>query len=219
MSINYIGGATASSVAATVTTLTVSYAPTQGNMVVLGIAFGSGISGLVCVDSNGNVMTFVGQINNTAVFMGVADVGVVSYTFNWVTARKSSCAIAEYQGWSGIGIISNTANLGASTTFSLTTTTGFINSLIIGVIGGSVSNLVYTATTGTIRQQVTGGAGAANNVCIIDNYGTVVGSSVTVAGNISASAQAYELEVELYPGQPITEASSNDDQWLGGEMY
>lgn len=220
MSVTYVNGATVTSGASIVTTLTVNYAPIPNNMVLLGISLSGAATNLVCTDSNGNILNLANPLfGNGALFYGFAAPGITSYTITWTTGRKASIGVVEYSGCRGVGNTGNILQTGLSSNFSLTTSTGYYYSVIVGLISSAVSNLTFTQTSGTIEQQITGGAGNANNVVLMDNTAAAPGSSVVLSGTISTAAACFEQEVELYPGQPITEASSSDDQWLGGDEY
>lgn len=221
MSVNYVGGNTATSGLGTGTSQVINYTPIPGNTIVIAVSFGGAVSNLSCVDNNGNVVNLVAfQGGNNAMFVDTAVAGATSYTVTWTTTRKSSIAAVEYSGVYGLGVV-NTGSTVASGTFTFGTVIGYNNSLVVAsIVSPSTSAITFTATQGTIRQQVNGGATSTNSLCVIDNLGAVTGNTVTVAGTVSTNTSTQDVAQELFPPQQSFVSSvTADDQWLGGDEY
>src|SRR5271166_1121671 len=104
MAVGYIGGTTTS--ATTGTTLTLTYTPTVGNMLVISVKGAGSPAAAACKDNNGN---WLGQ--NTSgggglcyAFTAPACTGATSYVITGLTSGVNVATLAEYSGvWGGIG--------------------------------------------------------------------------------------------------------------------
>jgi hypothetical protein len=197
-SVAYVGGATASNSGTAGTSLTVTYSPTAGNQVVLGIMFAAAVTSLSCADQNSNALTLNTHENNAYEFYGTAIAGATSFKCQWTTSAKASEAVAEYSGVVGVG--TNGINSGSSTSSSISVTTTKSNSFIVAIFGNGV-NATYTATSGNLRQNISGGAGNSNAVAIMDNTAAIAGTSVTDTATVPTGAW-NAVGLELYPTQP-----------------
>jgi hypothetical protein len=181
----------------------VTYSPTQGNMVVLGVSFPSGdSSGVTCKDQSGNPLALNTDIIGTPVggpdiweFYGFAVAGASTYTVTNLSGfTPNAIVIGEYANVSSVGA-SNTAQGATGSnpeTVSLTTTG--TSSFMVAVIG-SITATPQTSNTGTIRVQTSSGQGP---LALVDNTVTSP-SSVTCAVNGTGSpVQAWgAVAVEL----------------------
>src|ERR1700734_241566 len=195
MGIGYVNGASAETAAASA--LTVTYNPTIGNEIVVGIMFNGSVTGLTCKDNNSNALTLVTNKNNCYQFQGKAITGTTGYTFSWTTPRAASAAVAEYSGVIGIG--TNNTNSGSTAPANLSVVTTKVNSVVVGVfgIGGNVTS--FPAATGNIRLHNTAGAGNASSICLADNTGITASTNVTVAVSGTTTLNWNGVGVEVYP--------------------
>lgn len=192
MAIAFVSGATTGTTSA-VTTLSVTYAPTAGNIVIVTVGT-SGTSAMTCADSSNNPLTPGPSKTNTVIcntFYYTAASGITGFTASWTTGSPVNIAVAEYSGVSSVNanLAGNTAS-GTSTTATITVTTQDSNDWIVG---GEVSNTqVITQTVGTARETI---GTAAPKLKIADNTVAAAGA-VSLTGTLTSAAWAIAV-IEL----------------------
>ena len=216
MAIAYVGGAN-NSATTSVTTITATYSPTAGNMVVLGVAFpATPGSSPVVKDNLGNTLT-PGPSQGTAPYVytfaqSPVPSGVTGYTATWTGGQNAGIAVAEYSGPAGSGVdvshgIATTAVNSASC--SLSVTLDAANDFVVmaacsygGTLTTSVGNQRQQTTTGGVRitlQDNTGtttGASVANT-CTQASANWICAAAVTVGGpGLSRANQDLQLVIK-----------------------
>jgi hypothetical protein len=181
MAIAYISGAN-NSATTSVTTITATYSPTAGNMVVVGVAFpATPGSSPVVKDNLGNTLT-PGPSQGTAPYIytfaqSPAPSGVTGYTATWTGGQNAGIAVAEYSGPanSGVDVTHGIATTAVnSTSASLSVPLDGANDFVVMVACSISGNL--TTSVGNQRQQATTGG---IRITLQDNTGTTAGASVT----------------------------------------
>ena len=186
--------------ASTGTAATMTYAAVNGNAVLLGVQFSAAIAGPTCVDNNAHPLANLITNGNERVFVGVASAGVTGYTLSWTNAVKYAACLGEYSGNNPTAPIGAAAIATAtSTTPSIGLTTQDNGSWLIAFFGGG-ANLTYTASLGTIRSQITGGA-AATSMCLVDNPAPIPNNSQVTATALQLNNQWFAAGLELFPPQ------------------
>jgi len=210
MAIAFIA-ATASSSAATVgTAFTVTYSPTNGNKIVLGGSFSGTIGNPTCTDNNANALTLIATAGagHMVQFYGTASSNPTAYTLNWVTSSKASAILGEYAGPTSSGAVATASATSTTPTVSLIETGA--NSFNVAVIM-SQGNVTFTQATGTLRGQVSAGAGNANSIALVDNSGLSAGNTITCACTVSNTTW-FAAGLEIIPPAGGGGGGSN---WLG----
>lgn len=220
MAIAFVNGAT-NETASTVSTLTVTYSPTKGNTVVVGVSLvKTGLTSIVCKDNFGNslglgaVKVTGGNPTSVLFYYIVPQTGVTGFTATWNTTSAVSMAAVEYSGVVSIkGLPGNTAT-GAATAPTITVNTEDNNDWVVGVI---VGNAALTLSTGNSRES--SALPAANRILIADNTVATAGS-VTIACSATVAEWAItliELKLVSFLFQPDAEETiqSTDQQMRG----
>lgn len=191
MAIAFVNAASKATASA-VTTITTTYAPTAGNIVIGAIAF-SGAPGTISMsDSASNALTAGPTVSTLFGFFYTASAGVTNFVANWTNSVNANMAIQEYSGVVG-GVnasLSGNTSSGTSTTPSISPSTQDSNDWIVAQAG---SAQLTTITTGTQRVQV--GTGSAK-LTSGDNTAASAGP-VTVAGTLAASVAWGMIAMEL----------------------
>ena len=173
---NDIGGAAG--------TLTISYSPTAGNTVVIGVDSFAGTPSLS--DNKSTVYASLASNSNATLYgyIGVPS-GITTYSITGIT--YSSACVYEYSGVVHFGSIPVTyTHLYASSyTATLSSTTG-ANNYLIAAVGAGYNN-TYTASTGTIRISHNR-SGGGTSMAIQDNTTASSGASITVAGTATGTS-------------------------------
>lgn len=190
------------------TSITVIYSPTAGNFVTLGLVLATtASSGFSCADNHSNPVALIasepaGSANAQGVlFTGKVITGAGSYKCQWTTNSKASLLIAEYSGVSGVGT-QNTGN-GTSSNPGINLISTKVNSFSVGLFGDAAATS-YTAGTGHLRAQESGGAGNGNSGALVDGAGTNIGTTINT-GVLPSVTSWYALAVELYPPQSTSQ--------------
>src|ERR1700752_3933486 len=101
VAIAQVGGANNNS-AVGVTTLSVNYTPTNGNIIVLFFNASAGITNLTVQDNN-SVALGAGPIQgNLSCWFYTVSGGPTSFTASWTTSVQCSIAVEEYSGAAGV---------------------------------------------------------------------------------------------------------------------
>jgi len=194
----YKGSAAANLAATAGASLTVTYTPTAGNLVVAGIQFSVTPSAVTCKDQNGNALALVTNKTFNYLFQGVAVTGATSYKFSWTTTSKAAGFVGEYTGVKGVG--TNASGNGSSTAETLSLTTTKTDSFMVCSVGVA-ANVTYTLVTGkAIRIQNTSGTGNNSAIALVDNTTISSGTSLTCATSSATGAWSV-MGVEIYPRQ------------------
>lgn len=208
--ITYIGSA--APVTGSGANTTITYSPTAGNTVVIGVGTSTNsgaISG--CLDNNFNLLlnpTLI--VNNTGtlfVVYGTAITGATSYTCYWINSTLNIITIAEYSGVVSINSSpTNSTGSGASSTPATVSPIPTVaQDLMVGVFHSN------TASGGWTAPGSAGGGGYINGIPVqikstasgaiaevIGVSGATVLSSVPL--NVGTTASAWEgLAIELSP--------------------
>ncbi len=185
MAIAFISGAINNG--AGVQTVSVTYSPTAGNLVIVSLGFTVTPSNVTCLDNFNNPLTAGPSLTATitgACFYYTAAAGVTSFTASWTTASGVNIACAEYSGVLGgvnKNLAGNTAS-GTSATATITVTTEDSNDYIVGALVSNVN--VITMTVGTLRENA---PAAAAKLKIADNTVASPGA-VTLTGTLTSAA-------------------------------
>jgi len=212
MAIAFVGGANSGGTAAGVTTDSVTYTPTTGHIVVVGvitaIAANGTFSNMVVKDSN-NVPLLVGpSFQNTAVgtttdtaslfYYTVPASAPTSFTATWVTTANASVMVAEYSGVTSVLNSSGNVNSGVSSPSTITVTTSAANDFVVALL--SSLNALATISSGNTRESI--GTGTCRGI-LGDNTAASIGSAVTVSATFTGaqgwSAAALELRTVAFP--------------------
>jgi len=207
MAIAFVNGGNNGS-ASTVSTISVTYSPTQGNTVVVLLSINAGATGITVVDSNSAGLTLgPSQVAGTVeqAYYYTAGSGVTSFTASWTTAAQCNMVVLEYSGVGSVNAgLTGNVTTGSSATASGTVTTQDNNDWITGAI---VSVNPVTVTAGNLRKSAVVGN--------LKTYG--VDNTVATAGSVSltgtlTSAGWIVLIIELrVPGSTGGGGTSN---WL-----
>lgn len=186
MAIAFVNGAINNG--AGVTTVSVTYAPTAGNTVVVTLGFTVAVTNLTCTDSSFNPLAAGPSRTNgitSACFYYTAASGVTGFTASWTTASGVNIAVAEYSGVQSVNAaLAGNAASATSATATITVTTEDNNDFIVASI---VSNAnVVTITVGTLRENA---ASAGAKLKIADNTVASAGA-VTITGTLTSAAWA-----------------------------
>lgn len=196
MAIAFVSGAVNES-GSVVSTLSVSYSPTNGNVVIVGVSVvKTGLTSITCKDNFGNslglgaIRVTAGNPTSVLFYYVVPSTGVTTFTATWNTTSAVSMAVVEYSGVSSIkGLPGNTAT-GAGTTPTITVTTEDNNDWVVTII---VGNAALTLSTGNSRES--SALPSANRILVADNTVATAGS-VTVACSATVTEWAITL-IEL----------------------
>jgi len=193
MAIAAVGGANNNS-AVNVHTLTVTYTPTNGNWLVLGMSTGATITGLTVKDNNNVVLTTGPTINNARLFYYQVTGSPTSFTATWTNDVQVSMAVEEYSG--AVGVDANTSRTtftaqGSGTSESLTISILQPNNFIV-VLLADTSN-TQTGTVGNVRQQTTA---SSARIALMDNTSGSAGN-VTCTATTGASSGWSAVGLEL----------------------
>lgn len=210
------------------TTATITYTPTAGNMVVVGLQTSAAITAVTVKDQNGNALTAsthqnpTGGTTQTYLFYGFAVPGATSYVFAWTTAVNATVILAEYANIARVGAQSGKTN--ASTTQTTTTLMTSPISWVVSVFGNTVASgaSTYTATSPNVLDIQSAGGAAQECLCIAHNPTVTTNANltntVTFAGTVSgANGIALELipavvtvgvNVASIGGSPVSTAAS-----------
>ena len=178
MSVAAVGGA-ANVSAVAVTTLTVTYAPTAANVVVVFVNTSAVVTGLVVKDSAGNTLqqpsvpTVAGTgVNLAAFFQLNVPAGITGYTATWTGAAQVSIGVEEYSNAGNTAEVgaNSTAAQGAGTTGSVTQTLAKANNFLVA---GAAAAVTMTASAGSTQRQQTTTSTA--RLTILDNTSAVLG--------------------------------------------
>lgn len=187
--------------------LTLTYTPTAGNQIVVGIDFDLGFSDpgtVTCTDNNSNSLTLNTSLanpsgNNTKMwqFYGVAISGATSYKFSWTGGNALfQGVLGEWSGVTGIGTKGTTA-MGTGATQSITVSEVGGNSWIVVVFDDQ--NAGGTISTGTLREQ---GENSVDNIFLVDST-TATCAGTTTGNGSSIPWGAIALELLSRPIVPI----------------
>src|SRR5271166_4469803 len=209
MAVAYIGGANNS--AASGTTISGTYSPTQGNIVIVYVTVGGAVTGISVQDNNGNylvpgptgsstlqVAAGTGQLY---AFWGLAAAGATSYTANWTTSEVSAITIGEYSGVMSLYFLPGTTGYfatGTSTTAALTLHTLDPNDWLVGGVANNSTD-AFTSIAGTNLRQNSGTG--QTTVCALLDSGVVaaVNTNQTVNATVAASVAWGGLLFVLRP--------------------
>jgi hypothetical protein len=220
MYITYINSAGANSGSSTVSSQTVNYSPTPGNLIAVCLDVVSTITGLACADNNGNgLVQLTGGGTARFMFYGIAQPGATSYTVTWTTNVKASMIVGEYSGGSTIGV-TNQASSGTSTSPALTVTPLSTSSLIIAMIGYTSPTItVGPPQQGTVR--LTENNPSANaSVALIDVISNGAGVATTVSATLSSSVGWGMYGFEFVPNLLFTPPTiTSEFHWGGGDGW
>jgi hypothetical protein len=200
MAISAVGGATNNS-ATNVNTLSVTYAPTNGNWLVLGMATSGTITGLTVTDSNNVALTPGPVLNNARLFYYQVTGGPASFTASWTNNVQVSMAVEEYSLPAGGGVnwkstFNNSS--GGSTTETLTFAILQPNNWIVCLFADTSNT--QTGTVGNLRQQTTA---SSARIALMDNTSASAGNVTCTCTTVSSSGySAVGLELGG-PGQVI----------------
>lgn len=171
MGINYIGGATNTALSAT--SVSVTYSPTAGNIVMVFVAFGNSVvsnsppSGINVVDSASHSLTvgpalveatdFTGGLYGVVSFYYSAVAGITGFTANWTNASLGvTIGVVEYSGNNGVN--ANLANnTGTTSTAFLTVALDDSNDFFVGALAATAISTL-SLTTGNQREIVSPGS-------------------------------------------------------------
>lgn len=214
MSIAWVGGTSNS--AASAATITATYSPTAGNMVIVFVTVGGSVTGLSVQDNNGNYLGPGPVVNTSQVpvaagtgfmyaFWAVAVTGATSYVANWTTSQVSSIVVGEYSGVGAILLTLATNNAtGTSTTAGITPTTTDTNAVLVCGIANN-STVGFSAVGGSNLRENSGNAHAAV-CCLVDSGAVAINTAQLVKATQGSSVAFGILAFELRPfaGQPYT---------------
>ncbi len=200
MSISFQGGT--SNTAASAATITATYSPTAGNLVVIFVTVGGAVSNMTVVDNTGNAVfagtTINGSFPNTAgtgyiyAFCGVAIAGATSYTVTWTTSQVSSIVLGEYSGVEAVYLgIPGTSPLYYNTGTSTTASLGALPTLDNGdwVVGGMANNSTAALSAIAVSNIRQNSGTARTAVCCLADSGAVAtaNTSQTLQATVGSS--------------------------------
>lgn len=188
MAVLQVGGATNNS-ASGVTTLSVTYSPTNGNTVVLFVNTGGAVTALTVQDSGSHALSAGPVQGNLACFYYTAGAGVTSFTASWTTSQQVGIALEEYSGASVNTSFSSNHASGFSASDTISIPIVVANNWIVSALASANT---ITGTVGNQRQQITA---STARITIVDNTSASIGN-VTCTGTLtSASWAAVGLEL------------------------
>jgi hypothetical protein len=193
MAIAAVNGAKNSS-SSGVTTLSVTYSPTAGNLVIVGLFFSATVSSLVVKDSLGNTLSAGPNEVNSYLFYetGLAS-GITGFTATWTGSAQVGMAVEEYSGATSVNTAppaGSTIADGTSASATISTYIGVANNFIVAVMGSANT---LTTSVGNQRQQTTTGSA---RVTLQDNTAATAYTSVTNTATLT-SASWYICAVEI----------------------
>lgn len=154
-----VGGATANSAAGGITSISITYSPTAGHAVVLGVAIqiSTSVSTPTCADQNGNPLTLISSTNYDSLAYevyncaGFAVAGATSYKMQWSSGTVGTVSIL-LEEYSGVGSIYATSytNTGGATKPTLTETLSDANDWLVGALATTATTI--SSGTGNLRQ-------------------------------------------------------------------
>lgn len=208
MSISFLGG-THNGQSLSNATITGTYSPTAGNIVIVFVAASTSTTALSVKDSANNVLTAGPSISNGQFirsFYYTAASGITSFIGTWTTNSTSGICILEYSVTGGTitlnPSLSGNTNSGSSATASCTMTTQDPNDFIVV---GITANATLTAGTGTPRE-----ANAIGMRCIAMDNTSASATSLTCSATLSSNSwAACGIELRL-----ITSAPSGTTQFM-----
>jgi hypothetical protein len=233
LQVGYVNSASANSTNTSTTTQSVSYSPTAGNVIVVALSVGAGVTTPTCQDNNSNFLTVGPSQGTLQMFYGVAITGASSYTCNWAGSTPNVMAVVEYTGLVGQGDNAansqGTANSGSGPA-SLSATNYFTNSFIVAAIAAQMTTSAFFGNSvggnpvqGTFRIKAGYNIGSTwPDIAIIDNAGMNIGGTVSIQVymNCTSLTQYYMNEVEVYIPPVINQiCGSADFQWGGGDGW
>ena len=175
-------------------TITISYAPTAGNTVV--IASSSTVTAPTGFDDGHSTVYAQLAVKSLTALNGYIGVpsGITSYSITG--GSYDSACVEEYSGVVHFGSapVQIQSGYGSTYTGTLASTTG-TNNYFISSIGGNYNN-TFTATAGTIRGQVSL-SGGGSSTAVQDNTAAGSGVSLTTSGTISDVGYQYVAGIEL----------------------
>lgn len=209
MAISWVGGT--ANHAASAATLTATYSPTAGNIVIVFVAVGGAVTLMSVQDNNGNYL-LQGPVFSTTVipvaagtgqlyaFWGIAAAGATGYTATWTTNEVSSVAVGEYSGVEAIYY------LNASTTYyntgtSATAATAAITTLDANdwVVAGLANNATksWTAIAGTNLREDDSTETAS--IALVDSGDVASVAATTLSATQSGSTTFGTFALQLRP--------------------
>lgn len=195
----FVNSAAATSAAAS--SLVVTYAGTQGNVLIAGVLVnGTGVTVSTIVDNNGK--QFVKSSFQSAQghrvevwWLNMSAAGVTSYTVNWGSLTPGTITVftGEYSGFGSDGNTGANANA-SNAVATVTTMVTDKNSFVVGFFAASGSTTV-TQNIGTLRQTALSGT---MQCAMVDNTTATVGhSSVVCNVTLGVAEQWTSISFEI----------------------
>jgi len=199
MSVSYVGGSVNET--AGTTSVSITYSPTSGNTVILGLSLVTSVSSILCQDNNHNILStpLYSPNSNTYLFNGTAITGATSYAVSWIGTAAAALGIVEYSGVAGIGTGGGIAGTGISGNTAIITNTSTENNSVFVAIFGLSSGVTVSQNQGNLRQQESSGGGGTA-VVITDNTGVAIGTSITNSTTMPL-CEWWAVSLEIFPNQ------------------
>ena len=226
MAIGFVGGS--SNTAASATTVSATYSPTAGNIIIVYVPVGASVTAISVADQNGNALAPGPVVSSSQQpvaagtgflygFWGIAQAGATSYTATWTTSRVSSIVLGEYSGVQAINLaLATNSATGTSATATITPTTTDANDwLVCGMANNSTDG--FTAIAGSNLRESTSGVTAC--AALVDSGVVAVAGATTVKATIAASVAWGAFAIQLRPfagGAPATAVPEGLNSLLGG---
>lgn len=200
----YVGGNKNTDTTGTATSITVTYSPTAGNCVVIGLGASTTLTVSSIKDNNNTVYQFFGvpNFNNSSDFntMSVAcniGSGITSFTATFTAGPSLFMGVVEESGFQNFGVFtSNSSASNVAPPGGATLTTQAANNAIVVLVSTNVGvGQTMSSGTGTLRQSAAYGGRVAG---MADNTTASAGTSLTASvnwtgGNAPFTATGVEL--------------------------
>jgi hypothetical protein len=200
----YVGGNKSTDTSGTATTITVTYSPTAGNCVVIGLAASASLTVSSIKDNNNTVYQFFGlqntnnssDFNTMSVACGIGS-GITSFTATFTAGPSLFMGVVEESGFQNFGMFtSNSSASNVAPPGGATLTTQAANNAIVVLVSSNVgAGQTMSSNTGTLRQSAAYGGRVAG---MADNTTASAGTSLTASvnwtgGNAPFTATGVEL--------------------------
>lgn len=210
----YVNSASASNGSVATNSITITYTPTAGHYIVIGVTLGPSATtpkDIACADNNSNSVPIIAAAHVTAAsgngFIAAAEAisGATSYRCTWAGKQNGNILIVEYSGVAGVG--ANNVGTGETVNHrpyaaSLFLTSTQLDSWAVTLFGDGAGIDTYNRDVGNLRVQQGNGSGDFASGCLSDNSGTSVGSNIVNTVDFdSADRTWYAIAIELYPPQ------------------